>query len=267
MRSRRRARPLLGTIVEIGIGGDADVSDAVFERAFEGLALIENLMSFQDPGSELSQFNAATDEIELHWRTADVLRRALAVGRRSGELFNCTVGGSLVKQGVLPDHGGADAADSGNSDDVMLAGRKAKRLRPVCVTLDGIAKGYAVDYAVTLLQRSGVTAGWVNAGGDLRVFGDLRLCVDRRDHAGDKTGLGSLHDAAVATSSSVTVPDAERPAWMVRGDGGAVDAGTWSVLAPRAWLADALTKVACLASPADRSATVASLGGHLVTAQ
>ena len=38
--------------------------------------------------------------------------------------------------------------------------------------LSGIAKGYAVDLAVEQLIKSGVECGVVNAGGDLRVFGN-----------------------------------------------------------------------------------------------
>jgi thiamine biosynthesis lipoprotein len=41
-------------------------------------------------------------------------------------------------------------------------------------------------------------------------------------------------------------------------------AGAWSVLARCAWRADALTKVAAAALPAQRASLVAALGGRLL---
>src|SRR2546421_10195384 len=43
---------------------------------------------------------------------------------------------------------------------------------PVALDFGGIAKGYAIDRATDALLARGCAAGLVNAGGDLRVFGD-----------------------------------------------------------------------------------------------
>jgi FAD:protein FMN transferase len=40
------------------------------------------------------------------------------------------------------------------------------------INLNGIAKGYAVDKAVQVLENFGIPNGLVNAGGDLRLFGE-----------------------------------------------------------------------------------------------
>ena len=40
------------------------------------------------------------------------------------------------------------------------------------VDLGGIAKGYAVDRATTVLRDAGIVAGFVSAGGDSRILGD-----------------------------------------------------------------------------------------------
>lgn len=42
----------------------------------------------------------------------------------------------------------------------------------VYIDLGGIAKGHAVDRAVGLLQKAGVTQASVSAGGDSRILGD-----------------------------------------------------------------------------------------------
>ena len=267
MNARRRMRPLLGTFVEIGVVANTDGADRCIDRAFDAVALIQQLMSFHDADSELSRLNHFVgEEVALHPHTAKVLAGALQMGRDSDQLFNCTVGGALVKQGLLPDHGDRDLLDCGRSSDIQLAGCRAKLLRPLRVTLDGIAKGYAVDCAVRALQQCGVHGGWVNAGGDLRVFGDMALSICRRELSGSLTAVGQLRNGAMATSTVHPEPQEDYPGWLVASACGAPAPGSWSVLAPSAWMADALTKVAGLAEGAGRAQAVARLGGQLVMA-
>jgi thiamine biosynthesis lipoprotein len=44
----------------------------------------------------------------------------------------------------------------------------------VRIDLGGIAKGYAVDTSIALLQARGITNATVTAGGDSRILGDRR---------------------------------------------------------------------------------------------
>ena len=260
----KRMRPALGTYVEIGIS-DSALIDAI-DAAFAAIRRIETLLSFHAPESDLTQLNRQPGKrVPLHTISLRVLRLARAVTRASGGAFNCTVGGALVRGGALPDHGGQIALDTGTHDDIELGSHWARLRRPVRITLDGIAKGYAVDAAVAALQRSGVNSGWVNAGGDLRVFGEVELPIRRREMDGQLTALGSLRYGALASSSGADTAD-ERHATAMVGTAGRTPApGIWSVLANTAWRADALTKVACFTAPAHRAAAVARLGGQLVT--
>jgi len=61
-----------------------------------------------------------------------------------------------------------------------------------------IAKGYAVDCAIDALRAGGCYAGLVNAGGDLRVFGDATQTVIVRVQ-GHMHAL-ALNNAAIAIS-------------------------------------------------------------------
>lgn len=258
-------RPLLGTYVEIGAQSqNADVSSAI-DAAFAAIGEIQAALSFHDSRSELSRLNmAGGDWVDVHPHGMRVLRLACAMTQASGGRFNCTVGGALVRKGVLPDHGCGDYLDRGHADDIELCGNRARLRRPVRITLDGIAKGYAVDCAVRALRRCGIVAGWVNAGGDLRAFGELVLPVERRESDGRRSMLGGLRDAAVASSCVRDRPDRDFPAWIV-GGGVSPEVGVWTVMARTAWRADALTKVASVAAAAEREALVRRLGGRLVS--
>ena len=262
----RRMRPMLGTFVEVGACGQA-AADAI-EAAFASLEDAQAWWGFHAPDSDLSRLNLADGaRVRLRPQTLRLLRLAVAVMRRSAAAFDCTVGGLLVRQGVLPDHGGPAPLPRGRVDDIEIGVGWARLRRPVRLTLDGIAKGYAVDRAIAALRRAGAPAGSINAGGDLRVFGELQLPVQRRELDGRFTSLGALRDAAVA-SSWVAAPGATRdlsfPAQLVAPMGQHPQTGVWTVLARSAWRADALTKVAANTPASRRDALVRSLGGCLL---
>lgn len=264
----RRLRPLLGTFVEVA----AD-REAALTPAFAAIEEVQRLLSFHDPASDLSRLNRSQGEwVRIRAPSATVLRRALMMMRASDGLFNCTVGGELVRRQTLPDpcaahprRRGWRTLTMGRADDLEVQGTRARLRRPVLITLDGIAKGYAVDRAVQALRRQGARAGWVNAGGDVRAFGRVALPLDLRERDGKLRPLGSLQSAALASSAVFVRPQARFPGHIVAAQKSRPTLGVWSVLATTAWRADALTKVAALAPASERAATVRRLGGRLVS--
>ncbi|MDP1630542.1 MAG: FAD:protein FMN transferase [Caulobacter sp.] len=266
----RRGRPLLGTFVEIAVApgadvGGADRADRAVSAAFAAIETVHGLLSFQDPASDLSRLNgAAGGWVKLDPLTLRAIGLARAMTRLSGGLFNCTVGGALVERGVLPDHDLSVGLLSGVAEDIEVKPGAARLARPVRLTLDGLAKGLAVDLAVARLRRAGITHGLVEAGGDLRVFGDIPTPVHRREVDGGLTLLGHLTNGAVATSRVGGDPDPDQPGWIVAADGVAAKPGLYSVLARMAWRADALTKVAATAAVDDRDEAVTRLRGRRV---
>jgi thiamine biosynthesis lipoprotein len=204
----RRARPLLGTYVEVAASGANQVRlHAAIDRAFAAIETVHNLMSFQDPGSELNRLNREGGGREgagitagLHPWTALVLAAAAEFRERSQGAFDAAIG------------------ERGRVD------------------LSGIAKGFAVDRAVEALRAAGVGQGIVNAGGDLAVFGDDARQVAVRDPT-DRSRFAAtltLRNEALASSGRAIDPRTGR---LVAAIAGA------SVGAPSCMIADALTKV------------------------
>ena len=258
-------RPLLGTFVEIGVDAN-DACDGGIEAAFQSVARVQNLMSFQDRDSELSRLNRSVvgEWVSLSQPILRVLRLAKNFGAKSGELFNCTVGGALVERGLLPDHTGMKPLMIGKSGDIELAMGRARLLRPVRITLDGIAKGFAVDCAVATLRRHGIRSGWVNGGGDMRVFGTMQSPVYRRELNGRSAMLGRLHGAALATSATRADPSLGYHGELIPAATALASPDLVTVVASRAWLADALTKVAALLPQRERRDRLRRLGGDIV---
>jgi thiamine biosynthesis lipoprotein len=214
---QRRARPALGTLVEVGV--PQGTAESALALAFAAVAGVERVLSRHDAGSDLGRCHAAAPAtpIAVSPATQRVLRAAAALWRASQGAFDISLGSGPAHwhcQGghLWRDHAGLQL-DAG-----------------------GIAKGHAVDLAVRALQQAGCTAGWVNAGGDLRSFGGVSVPVHLRDEqAGGVRLFGHLADGAMATSDF-------GPRARSRLSGPAKVAHV-SVLAPRCLWADALTKL------------------------
>lgn len=213
----RRARPVLGTLVEVGGACDA----ATLDRAFDEISAVQAALSRFEPGSDVARFNAlkAGEGIEVGEHARCVLTAAERLAQRTGGRFDVALG----------------------SGRWALQGRRWIKLDAgVNIDLGGIAKGHAIDHAIAALQAAGCAAGWVNAGGDLRVYGDLQLRLQLRDEAqGGVRDFGHLHQAAFATSHFALGGRST----LAGGDGRACHL---SVQAPTALWADALTKAMAL---------------------
>lgn len=265
-------RPLLGCFVEIALPISVTEAqteaEAAFNSAFARIELIQQLLSFHDPASDLSRLNSAQGKaINCHPLSIQCLRLAQAITRVSSGRFNCTLGAALTTRGALPAHNfqslyGTELQAYGDWRDMELTRNSARLRKPVLITLDGIAKGFAVDCAVAELQRAGIREGWINAGGDIRVFGEMVLPIAVRDHLGEDHLMGGLQNAAIATSTSNASP--EFPGLLLDSAGNQIVPMTSTVIARSAWRADALTKVAAATSAAERTVSLAKLGGRWV---
>ncbi|WP_197712801.1 FAD:protein FMN transferase [Polynucleobacter necessarius] len=169
-----RCKPLLGTFVEISTEDGAHSIHAI-EMAFTAIEQVQSLMGFHDPESELSQINARShlEPIRIHSWTAEVLAIAKEIHIESQGIFNCGVGHHLVQAGLLPKHVSLIDQSFGGIEGLLFIGSNLVQSKPpLCLDLGGIAKGYAVDKAVEVLLANDIPFGSVNAGGDMRLFGD-----------------------------------------------------------------------------------------------
>lgn len=250
-----RCKPLLGTFVEICVDQE-DRQDAI-DHAFTVIANIQSLMGFHSPDTELSRINRSAHlaAIEIHPWTAQVLKIAKEVHQHSAGLFNCGIGHRLVAAGLLPRHINLSHWNLGGIEDIgFLAPDLISASRPVCLDLGGIAKGFAVDMAVRILISEGISSGCVNAGGDLRVFGETPKPIQVRNpiNPHELVELGSLQNGAIATSSLYfSKRDQHRshiinPLSSDNSDVYAEFSGSYSILANECVYADALTKVLAL---------------------
>lgn len=265
----RRAQPWLGTLVDITAHGDAQAEAQSITQAFAEIALVHRLMSFHDAASDISRLNRAApgELLELHPHTWRVLQLAARMTELSHGLFNIACAPRLVDWQCLPRPGTAESPPYQPALAVYRCEQSPMvcKLAPGWLDVGGIAKGYAVDLAVESLQRAGVASGCVNAGGDLRAFGERDWPVAVRDpQAPQRVGAQLvLRNEALATSASYFSArrhGGRQVSALVDGRSGEplVTPASVSVRAPRCDIADALTKVV-LASGDARHPALAGL--------
>jgi thiamine biosynthesis lipoprotein len=174
----RRARPLLGTFVEIEAAGAARSElDAAIDAAFEAVARVHRLMSFHEQDSDVSRLNreALVRPVNVHAWTFQVLQAAVEMHRLTNGIFDITVAPALQTMGLLPrlddDRPVARQARSLDAIELLSENTVGFRYPDVRIDLGGIAKGFAVDRALETLRGFGISSGMVNAGGDLAAFG------------------------------------------------------------------------------------------------
>jgi thiamine biosynthesis lipoprotein len=248
----RRARPLLGTLVEISATGP-HAAGAV-QAAFRAMEQVHALMSYHDPLSDVSRLNrdAGFRPIEVHPWTWRVLVAAREFSSASDGLFDVTVAPTLARLGYLPRHPGMPRV-TGRSDwraIELLAGHRVRFLNPLRIDLGGIAKGFAVDQAVAVLRSAGTNGGCVNAGGDLRLFGHTRQPIHVR-HPGAPARLLPLlemEEGAAATSAGYFAARRRGGRWVTphilpHGRQALAPGKSVTVRAETCMAADALTKV------------------------
>jgi thiamine biosynthesis lipoprotein len=235
----RRCRPLLGTFVEI----ECD-REAAIEEAFAAVGRVHGLMSAHEIESDISSINrfGHLRSVEVSEWTARVIERALFWSRLSSGAFDVVrAGRAALAKGLIPLHGDQPRPVAGHWTWLEIQGCFVRLLKPGCIDLGGIAKGFAVDRAIDVLRSCGCEFGLVNAGGDLAFFGRQTMTVTlvepmRRKPAGEI----DLLEGAIATSAGL--PDGGDLSFDHLTD----KQGLWTsvtVSADNACDADALTKI------------------------
>jgi len=245
-----RLRPSLGTLVSVHCrADDARIARTAVEAAFAAIDRVHRLMHPSRAGSDLLAIrDIGVGGVDIDGWTWAVLRAAAQLHLESNGLFDPCVGDC-----------------SGTLNELRLVEpNRAETTRPLALDLGGIAKGFAVDRAIDALREFGCSAGEVNAGGDLRVFGAAASEIwIRADQACRPIGLRD-EACAVSDASAIARPPEHRGYRRYDSVNGRIDlARAAAVVAPSALWADALATYAVVCrTPAEHRRLDAVLALH-----
>lgn len=215
----------MGTVVSVFIWTDDEAKAAKGNKlVMDEMKRLDGVMTTWTNDSEVSKINQAAGDkpVVVSEETYTVIERAVDVSKRSGGVFDITVGAfkGLWKfdedmDGTLPDPADVKKrlALIGWKDIVLDKAKHSVFLKRkgMSITLGGIAKGYAVDKAAKLLEDAGFTSFMVQAGGDMYVKGkkdDAPWVVGIRDPRGPRDSMFAL--APIEDHSFSTSGDYER---------------------------------------------------------
>ena len=248
--SSRRLRISLGTWIAIEAAADsAPAEQAAIDAAYAAIAEVDRRMHPHRAGSDLNRINSAPlhTAVRIQPSTWKLLQLAQRLHALTAGVFDPCL---PSRQGRLSD------VEIGSEPVVICRA-------PVALDFGGIAKGFAIDCAVEVLLAHECSAGLVNAGGDVRVFGARRdvILLRRADGSFQQLDLG---EEALAVSD---LDAAERPAehqgyYNRTGERAAVRRYA-AVVAKDAATADALTKCVLLCSDDCAARALRELGACL----
>jgi thiamine biosynthesis lipoprotein len=212
-----RQQILMGTSVSISIAGvDEARADQAADDAFHEIRRIEEIMSTYIPVSDISRINQAAGKqwVKVSPELVSVIREGIRFGELSEGAFDIAIKPLTKIWSYEPGSRPPSREEIErllpliNYHDVLVDDAKGVKLEHpgMAIVLGGIAKGYAVDRAVTVLQSEGITDSVVNAGGDLRAIGRRsgkrawRVGIQDPRNKDHLIGEIPLADRAVATS-------------------------------------------------------------------
>jgi FAD:protein FMN transferase len=253
----QRRQPGLGTWIELKLLAPQTKNvQPIFDLAYAELARLEHVFSAFQSHSELTRVNqsafAALTPLSAEFRL--VLAFALKLAKLSRGAFDPCCGTALALRGLRPQFAhteqGQQCLDvAADYRDVQLDDRGVRFSRPLQLDLGGLAKGFVVDQLVDLL-RCGTSDALVNAGGDLRCFGQPQTIHLRDPRSGSPISTHAaqieLRNQAIAsTGGSLAFRNVNgaRAATLVGRRRRAVGKESLSVIAGSAMHADGLTKV------------------------
>jgi len=187
---------------------------------FASVDLVDRQMSTWKPDSDLMRINQAEvgDWVVMPPELAQVIHKALEIGRASDGAFDIAVGGIVAAWGFgasggIPDnttisaHLATPPTAAFEALEVSNDGCSICKRTAVQLDLSGIAKGFAVDQMIACVQGFGLKNALAALDGELRSIGadeggkPWAIAIEKPDY--DKRapmGVFELCEQAIATS-------------------------------------------------------------------
>jgi len=201
---------LMDTIVNIKVEIKSKDAEKVVSNTFDLMRELENKLSCYQTASEISKFNA--DEIEslkLDEDLKDIFAISSKLYSESDSLYDITIGRLAdlwdFENEVIPSEDKIlESIEMVGFDRLEFTDEIVRKPAGMKLNLGSLAKGYIIDKAVDFLKLNGIESGFVNAGGDIRIFGQkkpLKIGIQHpRSERGELSGTLSVTNFSVVTS-------------------------------------------------------------------
>jgi thiamine biosynthesis lipoprotein len=207
----------MGTFVEVTVKDTRDKAKRAVRAVFDEMRRVEDLTSFHKP-SDLTRINASAGSgaMQANPELVALVNESLKFARETDGAFDPTLG-PLAE---LWNFSGGEPRLPQDSEIKTALGKKGwSRVKTdtsagsitlpekqMSLDLGGIAKGYSLDRARLVLQRLGVKAALINAGGDILAIGEKtpgkpwRIGVQDPRNPRGLVAVAEIRDGVIVTS-------------------------------------------------------------------
>ncbi len=175
--SSERSAFVMDTIVDIKIVTKNKDANEILDYAFKLMEDYENKFSFYNNKSQIWKFNnSIIDSLLIDDDLKEILSISKELYQKTNKHYDITIGALSeiwdFDNEVLPTNKEIEKA-------IQVTGFKKLKIQNnylhkpdgMKINLGSLAKGYIVDKVVEYLKQQNVISGFVNAGGDMRIFG------------------------------------------------------------------------------------------------
>lgn len=206
-----RTQIALGTLIEIKVRGmETADADAAMTAALGELRRVDTLFSTYLSESPVWRFNHSPDTVvtvpsEIH----ALMLRCDTLWARSNGAFDIAIEEIVrawkfdsKRPGIPSTQALSDARIRSGWRHINLGqGNQVRRNSGVTLNFGSVAKGYAVDRAIAILQKHGAAEALINAGGDVRAIGgEWQVGIQHPRSPSELLAVVRLDGRAIATS-------------------------------------------------------------------
>jgi thiamine biosynthesis lipoprotein len=178
--SVRHTQVMMGTLVDIQVRDhDREKAEKAIAAAYAEVRRVERVFSTTADGEVWALNHNPKETVEIGPELYGILLSSDAMWRMSAGAFDAGLNNLIELWGFgtdaqsLPSPAAVEVVRlSTGWQFVRLQDERISRPTGLGLNFGGIAKGYAVDRAIEVLQAQGMTSALVNAGGEIRSLGD-----------------------------------------------------------------------------------------------
>ncbi len=175
--SSQRSAFVMDTLVDIKIETKHKNTDEILDTTFKLIENYENKLSFYKNESPIWKFNnSVIDSLLIDEDLKEIFSISEKLFSKTNSHYDITIGALSeiwdFDNNIIPSNSEIEKAIK-NTDFRKLKFQNNYLHKPagMKINLGSLAKGYIIDKTIEYLMQQDVISGFVNAGGDMRIFG------------------------------------------------------------------------------------------------
>ncbi|MDA3814458.1 MAG: FAD:protein FMN transferase [Candidatus Cloacimonetes bacterium] len=208
--SSQRSAFVMDTLVDIKIETKQKNTNELIDNAFKLMEDYEYKFSFYNNESPIWKFNnSKIDSLYIDEELKEMLNISGELFHKTNSHYDITIGAlseiwDFNKEIIPSNEDIKSAIQVTNFEKLKIRNEYLHKPVGMKINLGSLAKGFIVDEVVKYLKQQNVISGFVNAGGDMRIFGrkkSFKIGIQHpRSESNEMIDVINVRNKAVVTS-------------------------------------------------------------------